>query len=320
MSHLTDEQRYTIQSLLGLGFNYSQIADTIGKHKSVISREVVRNCDLRSSTYSAKLAIKKCKERHKKKTKHQRFTPDVLTYVKSQIEKNISPEQIIGRAKMEGIECVSHESIYQYIWLDKKKGGKLFEHLRSKGKKYRRRSSAKDSRGLIKNATSIDERPTIVEEKIRPGDMEVDLVMGANHKSAIVTMNDRYLGIVKIVKVSSKEANEVKEAIINALTPWKSFIKTITSDNGKEFACHEEISKALNVQYYFAHPYCSWERGANENLNGLIRQYFPKKTDFSKITDEKIKIVEENLNNRPRKRFNFATPNEIFNQNVAFMT
>jgi len=196
----------------------------------------------------------------------------------------------------------------------------LYKHLRTKGKKYRKRSSAKDRRGIKKNAKSIDERPSIVEERARPGDIEIDLVMGANHKNAILTMNVRYLGMVKIVKVSSKESEAVKDAIIRSINSWKPFLKTITSDNGKEFACHEMISEELGIPYYFAHPYCSWERGSNENINGLIRQYFPKKTNFENVSNEEIKLVEKKLNDRPRKRFNFATPNEKFIQEVAFMT
>ena len=139
MSHLTDEQRYTIQSLMELGYNYSQIAAKIGKDKSVLSREVKRNCDLRSSTYSANLAIRKCSERHKSKTKNHRFTSTVIYYVNNQLAKDYSPEQLVGRAKIDGVDCVSHERIYQHIWLDKKKGGSLYKHLRTKGKKYRKR-------------------------------------------------------------------------------------------------------------------------------------------------------------------------------------
>ena len=214
---------------------------------------------------------------------------------------------------------------YQYIWEDKRRGGLLFKHLRTKGKKYKKRGHLKDKRGLIVGRVDICERPSIVEKKSRLGDLEIDLVIGKDHKGALLTINDRASGVLFMDKVESKEALLIQQKTIELLQDWKPLIKTITSDNGKEFANHQSIAEVLEIDYYFAKPYHSWERGANENLNGLIRQYFPKKSNFENITKQEIETVINTLNNRPRKRFGYKTPNEIFAQKlneldaVAFM-
>ena len=237
-----------------------------------------------------------------------------------------SPEQIEGRAKIDGVEMVSKERLYQDIWDDKKKGGNLYKHLRTKGKRYRKRGELKGSRGIIRDRVDIDLRPKDVEAKERIGDLEIDLVVGKDHKGALLTINDRATGILIMDMVNSKEAKVIEAKTIELLQDLKPLLFTITSDNGKEFANHLEISKSLEIDYYFAKPYHSWERGANENLNGLVRQYFPKKTNFKLITKLEINRVVNILNNRPRKRFGFKTPNEIFaeklnkNPAVAFIT
>jgi IS30 family transposase len=320
MSHLTAAQRYTIASMREAGYNQIAIAKTIGKNKSVISRELRRNSDGRTGKYKGALAQKKYAFRMRLKPKQKRFTESIEDYVVQELEKKMSPEQIAGRAKLEGIECVSHERIYQYIWADKRKKGKLYTHLRTKGKKYRKRGDYKDKRGMIKDRVDIDQRPEIVEKRERFGDFEIDTIIGANHKGAILTINDRATGIVKIRKLSGKNAEMLAEQTIKALSPWKAYVKTITADNGKEFAAHKKIAEGLNIDFYFAHPYHSWQRGSNENLNGLIRQYIPKKSNYSTFSDQYIQWVEDELNNRPRKRFNFRSPNEIIKQKVAFVT
>jgi IS30 family transposase len=325
MRHITQEQRYTIFVLLEKGKTQTEIAEIIGKHKSSISREITRNADQRNLKYKADLAQRKCRGRHAEKKKKTRFTREISDYVDQQLARKLSPEQISGRARIENIEVVSHERIYQYIWKNKKEGGLLYQNLRSRGKRYRKRGSLKDSRGIIPNRRHISERPEVVEEKSRIGDLEIDTVIGKNHKGALVTINDRKSSKVFIQKVNGKQAQDVMEATIEALKDCR-FIKTITADNGKEFAYHEQIAKALNVDFFFATPYHSWERGANENMNGLIRQYIPKKTNFDNITDDFVKYVEHELNNRPRKKLGFMTPNEAYlkeiiqSENVAFIT
>jgi IS30 family transposase len=297
----------------------------LNRSKSTISREINRNSDNRNSTYRYELADKKYYKRQSNKEKHISFTTEITHLVASLIREDLSPEQVSSTLTKRGYPSVSHETIYLYIWEDKRKGGALYLHLRNKGKRYRKRGSSKDSRGILKNRISIDQRPKIVEKRTRFGDLEVDLIIGKNHNQAMVTINDRASGMVKIQKVTSKNADVVTLAIIGMLEDWSPYIHTITADNGKEFAGHEAVAEKLSIKYYFAHPYHSWERGSNENLNGLIRQYFPKGSDFTSITDEQVKQVEFKLNSRPRKRFKYETPifvmNQfLFNSEVAFMT
>ena len=325
MAHLTLEQRYKIEAYRNSGSSISEIAQFVDKDKSVISREIDRNSDQRSGTYRATLADKKAVNRHKTKHKKRTLTAEVEANIIYYLNKDYSPEQIVGRAKIDHLAMVSTERIYQYIWEDKRKGGLLFKHLRTKGKKYKKRGHLKDKRGLIVGRIDICERPAIVEKKCRLGDFEIDLVIGKDHKGALLTINDRSSGVLFMSKVESKEARIIQLKTIELLQDWKPLIKTITSDNGKEFANHQTIAEALEIDYYFAKPYHSWERGANENLNGLIRQYFPKKSNFENITQQEIENVINILNNRPRKRFGYKTPNEIFAEKlnnldaVAFM-
>ncbi len=326
-SHLTQEQRYTIQALLQAGISRKIICEKIGKNKSVLSRELKRNADQRNGCYKADLAERKCQQRHQTKRKSVKFTEDIQQFVEGLIQEDYSPEQIVGFANRNQIACVSHERIYQHLWNNKRQGGKLYTHLRTQGKRYRKRGASKDKRGVITGRIDIEERPKIVDEKQRFGDLEIDLVIGKNHKKAILTINDRASGKAKIALLKSKSAKEVKQKTVEILTEWKPFLHTITSDNGKEFALHQEIAKALDIDYYFAKPYHSWERGANENYNGLLRQYFPKKYNFDLITSQRLKEVENKINDRPRKRLGYLSPNFVFSQiinnggeKVAFMT
>lgn len=325
MSHLTYEQRYAISVMLKAKYRQKQIAEAIDKDKSVVSREIAGNCDKRNGNYDADLAERKYEKRRDSKPKKVYFTAEIQEMVEDKLAKKYSPEQIVGVAKKEGVACVSHERIYQHIWKDKRKKGNLYDHLRTKGKRYRKRGAAKDSRGIIPDRVDISQRPKVVDDRERAGDLEIDTIIGKNHQGAILTVNDRASGLLKMKKLEGKSAQQLAMATIELLEDMKPFLNTITADNGREFAAHQTISKALEIDFYFARPYHSWERGANENLNGLIRQYIPKQTDFSTITDEYIKFVENELNNRPRKRHDFQTPNQIFNQltnhqEVAFVT
>jgi transposase, IS30 family len=320
MSHLTQEQRYTICAMNNIGSSQKDIALAINKHKSVVSRELRRNCDQRNGQYKSELAGKKYMERLKAKPRKISFTPQVRATVDHWLGEEYSPEQVVGHCLENGLPCVSVERIYQYVWQDKKQGGQLYLKLRNKGKRYRKRGNSKDSRGILKGRRGIEQRPLEVELKERVGDLEIDTIIGKNHKGAIVTINDRATGILRMKKVAKREAPLVKEATIELLREWKPLLHTITADNGKEFAMHQAISQELEVDFFFARPYHSWERGANENLNGLIRQYIPKASDFDDFSDEQIYQIQEKLNNRPRKRYNFKSPNQLFNQKVAFDT
>jgi IS30 family transposase len=325
MSHLTEVQRYEISALLQAGKTRKEICEIINRDKSVLSRELRRNCDQRSGEYNPDLAHRKYKKRQKEKTKHIRFTDEVKSYVTSRLEDDFSPEQIAGRAKLEGIDCVSHETIYQFVWSDKKKGGKLHKHLRNRGKKYKKRGNYKSSRGIIKDRVSIHDRPPEVEEKIRFGDLEIDTITGKGNKGAIFTATDRMTMMEWIIKLNGKNAVELAEAVSKKFLPIKNHIKTMTADNGKEFAEHKQISNELELGFYFADPYKSCQRGLNENHNRLIRQYIPKKTEFENIDNEYIELVQNKINNRPRKKLGFLSPIEKFklflhNQKVAFVT
>ena len=322
MIHFTVEQRYQLEALLQQNVSKTQIGIELKKHISSIYRELNRNSDQRSSIYKANLASQKCEKRHEEKPKNQCFSLEIKNYVRALIEEDLSPEQVVGKSIKDGVLCVSHETIYKYVWNDKKKGGDLYKHLRTQGKTYRKRGASKDKRGQIVGRIGIENRPIEVEEKQRFGDLEIDLVIGKDHKGALLTINDRFTGMLQMKKIESKDAEIVKNVTIKLLQNWKPFLQTITSDNGKEFAKHKSIAEELEIDYYFANPYCSWERGANENLNGLVRQYFPKGSDFSLITDKQVKKVVEKLNNRPRKRHQFNSPNEVYlqklNNNQAF--
>ena len=279
-----------------------------------------RNADGRSGVYRFELACRKAADRQKKKQKRTLFTQEVQEFVEERLLLKYSPEQIVGIAKKEGLPCVSHERIYQHIWSDKRRKGTLYTHLRSKGRRYRDRSLMRNKRAQIVGRVDISERTVVVDERKRFGDLEVDTIVGKDRKGVILTINDRATGVLKMKKLNGKNASELAEACISALSHWVPNLMTITADNGKEFADHQTIAKKLNIDFYFAKPYHSWERGSNENLNGLIRQYIPKKTDFATITEEYVQFVEDQLNNRPRKRFNFESPNYMLNQKVAFVT
>jgi len=325
MSQITLEQRYEIASLIKTGVGKQEIADIIGCHKTTIYRELKRNVDLRSNRYSASLADRKCRSRHTNKPKKLYLTSSVISNVERLIREDFSPEQIVGICIKRKLDYVSHETIYKYIWqLKKTKSSTLHQHLRRQGRKYKKRSAVNSGRGMIKHRVGIDKRPKIVERKKRFGDLEVDTIIGKDHIGAIVTINDRASGMLKMKRTKTRESFEVSAAINELLEDWIPYIKTITADNGKEFAEHRRVTENSQIDFYFADPYCSWQRGANENLNGLIRQYFPKKTDFKNITDQQVLNVQNKLNDRPRKRFNFDTPVEVmdkllFKPEVAFI-
>ncbi|MDB9741942.1 IS30 family transposase [Akkermansiaceae bacterium] len=308
MKHITSEERHTIAHLLGQNKSPAEIARELNRHKSTIKREIDRNCDQRDSQYRYDLAQRKASNRKKSKATRNSLTKEMIDYLDKHLMKKFSPEQIVGVAKRKSLPCVSHETIYLYIWNDKKEGGKLYQNLRNEGKRYRKRGAAKDRRGIIANKTPMTERPEVVEKRERLGDLEIDLVIGKGHQGALLTINDRVSGLLIVEQLQGKSASEVTAATIARLEPFKKRLHTITSDNGKEFAGHEQIAAKLEIDFYFAKPYHSWERGSNEHLNGLIRQYIPKDTNILELESSYIKEVEHNLNSRPRKRHGYHSP------------
>jgi len=314
---LTLAERYHISTLLKRGYTQQKIAEHIGVHPSTISREIRRNSDEVTQIYEYSFAHSKYEQRQQSKRKYTVFTSKIKTYIKTRLKEDWSPEQIAGRMKIELGLSICHETIYRYIYYNKSRGGRLYKHLRHKNKKYHSRSNKYQRRGIIIDRVSIDKRPKIVEKKNRIGDFEIDTVIGLNHVGALVTVVDRKSKYTIIKKVSSKKADEVTMALIEMLYPLRKITKTITSDNGKEFAYHKQVSETLDTSFYFAHPYSSWERGLNEHTNGLIRQYLPKKTNFTQISKEEITTIQDKLNHRPRKVLNYRTPHEVFFTEVA---
>lgn len=309
-NQLTEGQRYQISALLKAVTSQKDIALLLGVSPSTISRELERNTGKRG--YRPKQAHIKAEKRRQDASKTIKMTFDVVTLIEAKIQLDWSPEQVSGwLAKAENIR-ISHERIYQHIWTDKRQGGELFKHLRQSSKKRKKRYGSKDKRGQIRNRISIEERPEVVETKTRIGDWEIDTVIGKNHKGALVTIVDRVSKFTLIKKVDSKQAKVVTEATVSLLTPYLNKTHTITADNGKEFAGHEILSEQLETDIYFAHPYASWERGLNENTNGLIRQYFIKGSSFENITREAVETVMNKLNHRPRKTLNYETPHSVF--------
>ena len=306
------EQRYTMERLLKKGQSKAFIASVLGRSESSVSREMKRNSRPRGS-YNAKYAQMLADERKKDGHLKKRFVPRMERYVRDKLENHQwSPEQIVGRAKLEGMEMVSHERIYQFVWKDKAAGGLLYKNLRNSSKKYKKRYGSRDNRGRIPDKVSIEERPPVVDEKTRIGDFESDLIIGKNHQGALLTSVDRYSSFVLIEDVGGKKPAMVAKKSINALAPFKEWVRTITNDNGNEFREHKRIAKKLGCKVYFAHPYSSWERGLNEYTNKLIRQYFPKGKSLKDIENTYILQVMEKLNNRPRKKLAFKTPKEVF--------
>lgn len=231
-----------------------------------------------------------------------------------------SPEQASGRLYQEQGIKISPEWIYLYIYTDKAQGGDLHKHLRGQ-KPYRKRyASGQDRRGQLKDRVSIEERPAVVDQRKRIGDWEGDTIIGGGRRGALVSLVERKSSFTLIDKIARKTAEQTRDAATGLLEPFKELVHTITLDNGKEFAFHGDIAKSLEANIYFAHPYSSWERGLNENTNGLIRQYFPKKHDFTTITDEEIAEAEHRLNHRPRKKLGFKTPYEVVFKTSTLLT
>jgi transposase, IS30 family len=300
-THLTREERYQIYALKKAGLKQSEIADVLERSPSTISRELSRNRGGRG--YRPKQAQQMACER--RAINARRVDDAAWQFARDKLREQWSPEQISGHA------AISTETVYQRVYADKKAGGSLWRQLRCQ-KQRRKRYGKTDRRGIIPNRKSIEQRPAIVGERSRIGDWEADTLIGKNHKQAIVSLVERKSGFLLIRKVERKTAQAVSDAMTDLLGPHRRRVHTITSDNGREFAGHERISKQLRADFYFAHPYASWERGTNENTNGLIRQYFPKNRDFTSITQQEIDTAMERLNNRPRKRLGFLTPNQVF--------
>jgi transposase, IS30 family len=306
--HLSQAERYQIHALMKAGHDQSQIAKLLDRHKSTISRELSRNTGSRG--YRPKQACEMSADR----AQHSRNAPTVEPWVREAACALLciqwSPEQIASQLP------ISHETVYQHVYADKAQGGTLWKHLRCQKQKRKRYASGRDRRGQIPNRRPLSERPLHIEARRQVGHWECDTVIGASHKGAVVTLVERKSGYAVMAKVEKKTSELVSSAIVDKLQPLAARVKTLTFDNGKEFAGHAHIDQQLQSTAYFARPFASWERGSNENLNGLLRQYVPKKRAMSTVSDEEIRMIQNRLNNRPRKRLGFKTPAEVFHQSL----
>ena len=309
-THLTQEERYQIYAYKMAGYSNTDIAEILGRHVSAIRREIHRNTGLKG--YRPQQAHRFARERHQMKPKAIKMTEEMQLYIKEHLKLEWSPEQIYGRLKADGEPTVCPKTIYDFIARDKANGGDLYQHMRHK--KYRQRTGKPDPRGQIRDRIGIEERPDIVDQKKRIGDWEADTVIGKGHKGVLVTLSERVSKLNLIAHVPSKHAEVVTQAMIEMLTPYRNELHTITFDNGKEFAFHKRVAKALDVETYFARPYHSWERGLNENHNGLIRQYLPKGQPLDKVTKAQVVEIQTRLNQRPRKLLGFRTPEEVYTE------
>ena len=293
---------------MSAGNSQQQIAELLGRHKSTISREIARNTGGRG--YRPRQACLLAEERSLGSRNASQITAKQWSETVDYLHGKWSPEQIANQVG------ISHETIYRHVYADKATGGSLWKELRCQKKRRKRYASGQDRRGQIIGRRPISERPAYIEERSQVGHWEGDTVIGANHKQAIVTLVERKSGYAVLSKVTNKTSDLVSNAIINELQSFAPLVKTMTFDNGKEFAEHQRIDKELQSTTYFADPFASWQRGSNENFNGLLRQYIPKKRPLSTVTQEEIKMIQQQLNNRPRKRLGFKTPNEVFTQSL----
>lgn len=294
----------------------SQIAKDMGVHRSTINRELKRNSGQRGYRYNQ--AQQKAQLRREQLKVPYKFTSQLQKAIEEKLtQEQWSPQQIAGRFKTQSIACISHERIYQHIWQDKRNGGTLYKHLRHAGKKYNKRSGKHAGRGCIPGRVDIEQRPAIIEQKTRLGDWELDTLIGANHRGAVLSLVERASKYTQLRKLPTRQSQHVEHALIQTVPTLQGHCHSFTMDNGKEFAGHLNITRLTGVACYFAKPYHSWQRGLNEHTNGLVRQYLPKHTDFTTLTQDQLLQIQNKLNNRPRAVLNFLTPSEVFMANSS---
>lgn len=307
---LTHEQRYSIYVLRQAEMSGRDIATMINVHHSTVYRELKRNTRIGYKVYRHGSAQRLAQRRRRRARRPTVLTPEVKMLITDKLKKHWSPEQISGRLKLCDELSISHQAIYTYIRHNRANGGKLYKYLRRR-KRYRKRYAK--SPGIV-NRVFIDKRPAAANLRIRIGDWEVDTIVSRKHKDVIISVVDRYSKFTLIGMAKNKSARNVSRKMIALLSRKQDKVVTITSDNGTEFAMHKRVSKWLSADYYFCHPYSSWERGLNENTNGLIRQYVPKGEPFNHLDRDRLKQIANNLNHRPRKTLGFKTPYEVFHE------
>lgn len=304
---VTSEDRLRIKDGLEAGLSNSEIADKLGFHRSTIGREIRRNKGKRG--YRPKQAQRLASERESSKQGPYKMTPVLMTQIIERLELKWSPEQISNRLRLEGEDTVSVETIYQFIDEDRKQGGDLWRHLRRASRSRRRRFPSVDRRGNIQNARPISKRPKGADNRRSVGHWERDLMVGKNHKSAVLVITDRKSRFNKFRKLNGKHAKKVTRETAVALKGLP--LKTMSNDRGQEFSDHQDYEKKAKIKVYFCDPYSSYQRGTNENRIGILRQYLPKKTDLTNLSNKELEKIEFQINNRPMKCLDWMTPLEF---------
>jgi IS30 family transposase len=317
---LSWEERQKIAIMRGLRLMMAVIARELGRHPSTVYREVKRNRSVHDDGYRGKHSNWKANGRRSRSRRNLQYGKEAFKPIEAMIRGQHSPEQIVGRRRSEGKEVMSHETIYKWIWADRRAGGTLWKHLRGARKRFRKRYGSYDSRGRLAGKKMIESRPAVVERRGRIGDWEIDTVHGSSLASlaSVVTVVERRSGLVRIGKIERVTQEQTLSRTVSLLWKEKDRVRTITADNGTEFHNYKELERILGVEVYFATPHHAWERGSNENTNGLIRQYLRKGTDLSKVTQRQCNHIANKLNNRPRKRHGYKSPNEVYNLDPIF--
>lgn len=309
---ITYEERYTIGLLRRAGHCPAAIADLVGRHRSTVLRELRRNRSTSDGTYRPQLADCYARGRRSRSRRNRRFAEDDLQLVRHLLGRKWSPEQISGRLRRHRLLRISHETIYRYIWADKQAGGWLYKHLRGAQKKRRKRYRSYDSRGRLAGKRPIEDRPVVVENRKQVGHWEADTVLGTGARDCVLSLVERKTGYVVLGKLRARTVDEVNRKAAALIRRQPRAVHTITVDNGTEFHGYETIESKTQARFYFATPYHSWERGTNENTNGLIRQYLPKRRSMARITQRDCNRIAATLNARPRKRLSYRTPEECY--------
>jgi transposase, IS30 family len=308
---ITSEERYTLGLLRQRGLAPAAIARLLGRHRSTISRECVRNGTPRDGCYRPQLADWYARGRRARSRRNRRFTAAQLQRVRALLEQHWSPEQVAGRLRRERRLEISHETIYRYIWADKAAGGILYTHLRGARKRRRKRYGRYDSRGRVAGKRPITARPAVVETRAQVGHWEADTLLGPG-RPCVLSLVERKTGYVVLGKLRARTTEEVNQRATALIHAQPRRVRTITADNGTEFHGYAAIEQTTPARFYFATPHHAWERGTNENTNGLLRQYLPKRRSMAPLTQHDCDRIAATLNHRPRKRLGYRTPEECY--------
>jgi IS30 family transposase len=313
---ITSEERHTLATLRKQHCSVAEIATIMGRHRSTIYRELKRNCCRYDGGYRYERAKEQASARRKRAPRNRRLTAEDWEVIEQLLREDLSPEQVSGLLRRERTLEVSHETIYQHIWWDKQRGGTLYQHLRQRPK-YRKRYGSYEKRGRVAGKRHISERPAAAERRREIGHWEIDTVVGKGGKHCIVSLVERVTGCVLIGKLRQRTVAALNHRLLQLISDYPHLFKTITADNGTEFHGYRQIEQITGIPIYFATPYHSWERGTNENTNGLIRQYVQKNTSMKTLTQAQCNEIACRLNNRPRKRHRFRSPLEILNRHLS---